>query len=74
NLAKINSTVSENCGDVVSIIEGLSAISQENAAAAEETSASTEEVLASMSTVSDAINKVNQEAEALVENVEMFKI
>nr|MCR5793571.1 methyl-accepting chemotaxis protein [Lachnospiraceae bacterium] len=47
NLAKINSTVSENCGDVVSIIEGLSAISQENAAAAEETSASTEEVLAS---------------------------
>lgn len=58
---------------IVQIIEGLSAISQENAASSEETTASANVVVASMEELSQSAQRIGELAEELGEFVAYFK-
>ena len=59
---------------IVTIIQDLSAVSEENAASTEETTASTEELTSMMNELASAANKLNDLAEQLTEATSMFKI
>ena len=59
---------------IVSIVQDLSAVSEQNAASTEETTASTEELTSMMNELASAANKLNELAEQLTEATAMFKI
>ena len=59
---------------MLDIIEGLSAISEENAAGTEETMASTEELTSMMIELASSANKLNEMANTLEEDIKRFKI
>lgn len=59
---------------IISIIENLSAIAEENAAGTEETSASVEEQNASMTQIAETSNELATLAEAMSESVSKFRI
>nr|WP_276536582.1 methyl-accepting chemotaxis protein [Tissierella carlieri] len=60
-------------GEIVEIIQNLSAISQENAAATEEASASMEEQTASIEEISSASEALSKLAEEMQESIAKFK-
>jgi len=60
-------------GEMIKMIEGLSAISQENAASTEEVSASIEEQVAAMAEVAHASEHLAKLAQNMQENVSSFK-
>ena len=59
---------------IVTIIQDLSAVSEQNAASTQETTASTEELTSMMNELASAANKLNELAEQLTEATAMFKI
>ncbi|MGN0374223.1 MAG: methyl-accepting chemotaxis protein, partial [Butyrivibrio sp.] len=59
---------------MLEIIEGLSAISEENAASTEETMASTEELTSMMMELASSANRLNELANTLEEDIRKFKI
>ncbi len=59
---------------MLEIIEGLSAISEENAASTQETMASTEELTSMMIELASSANRLNEMANTLEEDVKKFKI
>lgn len=59
---------------MLEIIEGLSAISEENAASTEETMASTEELTSMMIELASSANRLNEMANMLEEDIKKFKI
>lgn len=63
----------DNRQEVIRVIEGLSAIAQENAASTEETAASSEEMLSTMEEVNSASDSLNLLASELHELVMQFK-
>ena len=67
-----NVNVSKN--NILSSVDSLSAISQENAASTEETSASLSQLDTNMGAVVEQANELQQIAEALTENVRFFKV
>lgn len=74
NLGDINQKITNNCTSVAELIEKLSSVSEENAAASQETSASTEEILATMTTVAEHSRNVNEQAEDLKKLMNQFQI
>lgn len=60
--------------NVVDVIQNLSAVSEENAAATQETSASTVMAMNTMETIADDAVKLRTIAEALEEGVQRFKL
>lgn len=60
--------------EIISLIQNLSAIAEENAASTQEVSASTEELSASINQVAVASENLNGLAITLKENIEKFKV
>lgn len=65
---------SESREQVVDVIQGLSAISEENAASTEETYASMEELNSFISVMSDAASELMRLSEKLDEDLQFFKL
>lgn len=59
---------------IVDVIDNLSAVSQENAAATEETMASIEELTSMMLELAASANKLNELADLLEDSVSVFKV
>lgn len=66
--------LSEARDNVIDVVQSLSAIAEENAAASQETSASVTQVTAIMEQVADNSSNLNQIAESLKNDVSKFKI
>lgn len=64
----------ENRGAIVSMIENLSAISQENAASMEEAAAAVEEQTQAIENVSDSSQRVAEIADQLTSQIDQFKV
>lgn len=69
-----SATMIEKKNQITSIIENLSAISQENAAGTEEASASVEEQTAAMAQIADASMELAKLAEAMQRRISKFSI
>ncbi|WP_416148345.1 methyl-accepting chemotaxis protein [Salipaludibacillus sp. HK11] len=67
-------SMEEKKGEIVNLINNLSAISEENAASTEEASASVEEQSASVMEVSNASEDLAKLAESMQENIAKFKM
>ncbi len=81
NVVKSIEVISESCKEakelsdaVGDIISSLSATSQQNAAACEETNASVQELNATITSLSEEASVLNKIAEALVNEVAIFKV
>lgn len=60
--------------EVIDIVQGLSAIAQENAAGTEETTAATEELNATIAHISDSANELKEVSNKLREDIEIFQV
>lgn len=60
--------------NVVDVVQGLTSIAEENAAATEETEATMSEVNSIMVTMSDTVKQLNQIANELEESIDMFQL
>lgn len=69
-----SSQMSNQKSRIMSVIENLSAISQENAAGSQQASASVEEQTAAMTEISNASEELAKIAEELKDQIESFKI
>lgn len=77
SIDKINSRTGEldnSRGQVVEIIQNLSAVSEENAASTQETTASTQELAAAMNELSESANELKNYADKLEGAISIFKI
>lgn len=66
--------LNERRGRIVEIIEGLSAVSEENAAGTEETMAAAQELTSMMTELAESADRLNGLADRLEESVKVFKI
>lgn len=73
-LESISLEMEQKRGKVVSVIEGLSAIAEENAASTEEASAATEEITSTITSVNEISVRVDSLTESLVSLVSGFKV
>ena len=74
NISGKSTDLSQRKERMLDIIEGLSAISEENAASTEETMASTEELTSMMLELASSANKLNEMANTLEGDIKKFKI
>lgn len=74
SIAENTKVLDEARGQVMSSVESLSAIAEENAAATQETAASAEELAATISEIKSATESLNQVADNLTTQTNMFQI
>lgn len=74
NILNLVESLNTNKGSILTSVESLSAISQENAASTEETSASLEQLNGNMSSVADQAQSLRDIANELQENVSYFTV
>lgn len=70
----LSEEMTEEKSKVISSIESLSAIAEENAAMTEEVSASMEELHANIESLTESHNNLNKDVETLKENSDKFKV
>lgn len=74
SIAKSTENLDNAKGQVMSSVESLSAIAEQNAAASEETAASAEELAATIGEIKTATGRLNQVADDLTRQTNMFQI
>lgn len=74
SIAENTKVLDEARGQVMSSVESLSAIAEENAAATQETAASAEELAATIGEIKSATESLNQVADNLTTQTNMFQI
>ena len=73
-IASTTKVLDDARGQVMSSVESLSAIAEENAAATEETAASAEELAATIGEIKSATTSLNKVADDLTRQTNMFQI
>jgi methyl-accepting chemotaxis protein len=74
NVKKSMDIISQNKNSVIQMINGVSGVSTDTAAASEQVSASSEEQLAALQEISDLFVKLSKLAEGLENSTKMFKL
>ncbi|BCN32728.1 methyl-accepting chemotaxis protein [Anaeromicropila herbilytica] len=73
-IAEKSNVLDESRSTIIDIVQGLSAIAEENAASAEETSAATEELNATVTEISGSAEELKKISDRLMEDIKKFKM